>query len=72
MKESGYFEKRRNEQSKYWMYESIIETLKNSFYFNPVVKDMLPAMERMVLDGEVTSFVAARKLYLASLGVNSE
>ena len=72
VKESGYFEKRRNEQSKYWMYESINETLKNSFYFNPVVKDMLPAMERMVLDGEVTSFVAARKLYLASLGVNSE
>ena len=29
--ENGYFEYRRNEQSKYWMYESINEQLRDSF-----------------------------------------
>ena len=62
VKSSGYFSHRRNEQSKYWMYESINEHLKNSFYFNPSIKEMIPAMEKMVLGGEVTSFIAAHKL----------
>ena len=31
VKENGYFEYRRNEQSKYWMYESINEQLRDSF-----------------------------------------
>ena len=62
VKESGYFEERRNEQSKYWMYESINENLKNNFFFNPTIKQMLPAMEELVLNGEVTSFIAAHKL----------
>ena len=31
VKQNGYFEYRRNEQAKYWMYETINEQLKNSF-----------------------------------------
>ena len=62
VKENGYFQYRRNEQSKYWMYESINEHLKNSFYYNPKVKDMIGQMEQEVLGGQVTSFVAAKKL----------
>lgn len=62
VKESGYFQYRRNEQSKYWMYESINEHLKDSFYYNPKVKDMIGEMESEVLGGQVTSFVAAKKL----------
>ena len=61
-KESGYFLYKRNEQSKYWMYESINEHLKNNFYFNPQVKQQIDNMERDVLGGKITSFVAAKKL----------
>ena len=35
VKDNGYFEYRRNEQSKYWMYETINEQLRDSFYHNP-------------------------------------
>ena len=62
VKENGYFQYRRNEQSKYWMYESINEHLRNDFYYNPKVKDMLGDMSAKVLGGQVTSFVAAKKL----------
>ena len=62
VKENGYFQFRRNEQSKYWMYESINEHLKNSFYYNPTIKSLISDMEKEVLGGQITSFVAAKKL----------
>ena len=62
VKNNGYFDYRRNEQSKYWMYESINEQLKDSFYNNEKIKSMLGNMERQVLNSSLTSFVAARKL----------
>ena len=62
VKKNGYFQYRRNEQSKYWMYESINEHLRNDFYYNPTVKNMLGNLSEQVLDGHVTSFVAAKRL----------
>lgn len=62
VKENGYFDYRRNEQSKYWMYETINEHLRDSFYNNEVVKSMLEEKEHQVLNADLTSFVAARKL----------
>ena len=62
VKKNGYFEHRRNEQAKYWMYESINEALRDSFYNNPTIASLLACKERQVLDGELTSFVAARQL----------
>lgn len=41
VKGNGYFEYRRNEQSKYWMYESINEQLRDSFYHNAKIESML-------------------------------
>ena len=61
-KGNGYFDYRRNEQAKYWMYETINEHLRNSFYQNSTIVDMLKATERSVLNGEKTSFVAAKQL----------
>ncbi|MBR0183035.1 MAG: methylmalonyl Co-A mutase-associated GTPase MeaB [Bacteroidaceae bacterium] len=63
VKKNGYFEHRRAEQAKYWMYESINENLRNSFYQNPTIEMMLKAEERSVLAGEKTSFVAAKQLF---------
>ena len=62
VKQNGYFQYRRNEQSKYWMYETINEQLHRSFYNNPEIKEMLKNAERSVLGGEKTSFAAAGEL----------
>ncbi len=62
VKANGYFDHRRNEQNKYWMYESINEQLRNNFYNNPRIKEMLPDSERIVLAGGKTSFSAASEL----------
>ena len=62
VKDNGYFEYRRNEQSKYWMYESINERLRDSFYHNPAIEAMLSDKEQQVLQGKLTSFIAAKSL----------
>ena len=62
VKANGYFLRRRNEQSKYWMYETIDEHLRDSFYQDEVISRMLAEEEVEVLSGKVTSFSAARKL----------
>lgn len=62
VKANGYFQHRRNEQSKYWMYESINEQLKDSFYNNEKIKSLLVEKEQQVLNADLTSFVAAKGL----------
>ncbi|MCD7721208.1 MAG: methylmalonyl Co-A mutase-associated GTPase MeaB [Prevotellaceae bacterium] len=61
-KRNGYFEQRRREQSKYWMYETISEQLRSGFFRNPTISDMLRREEQSVLEGRKTSFVAAKQL----------
>ena len=62
VKGNGYFQYRRNEQAKYWMYESINEQLRNSFYQNNQIAAMLKIKEQEVLEGNLTSFTAANQL----------
>ena len=62
VKKNGYFQYRRNEQAKYWMYETINESLKNGFYNNPEISALLEKYEQEVLAGQQTSFSAARRL----------
>ncbi len=62
VRDNGYFDYRRNEQNKYWMYETINESLRNSFYSNADIAWKLKVAERDVLDGRVSSFAAARNL----------
>lgn len=62
VKANGYFDYRRNEQSKYWMYESINEHLRSSFYHHPEVESLLQLKEKQVLEGRISSFIAARDL----------
>jgi LAO/AO transport system kinase len=60
--ENGFFEAQRNNQAKYWMYETINQILKDNFYKNEEVKGELMQFENKVLEGEMSSFYAARKL----------
>ncbi|MBQ9285408.1 MAG: methylmalonyl Co-A mutase-associated GTPase MeaB [Bacteroidaceae bacterium] len=62
VKANGYFEHRRAEQAKYWMYESINEQLRNGFFQNNTIASLLPQAEESVLAGQKTSFVAAKQL----------
>lgn len=62
VKANGYFETRRNQQARYWMYETINEQLRNHFYNNPQVQELLMAKEQRVLNNELSSFVAAKEV----------
>ena len=62
VKDNGYFDYRRNEQNKYWMYETINESLRNNFYNNLIVQKELKDYEQRILRGEKTSFAAAHEL----------
>lgn len=59
VKKNGYFQEKRRQQEKYWMYESINDHLKANFYNNPVVQEMLAAKQKLVLEAKQSSFVAA-------------
>lgn len=58
--QNGYFETHRNEQAKYWMYETINEQLKNRFYESQ--KENLKKAEEKVQKNEMSSFTAAFEL----------
>ena len=60
VKKTGYFERKRNEQAKYWMMETIDEQLRNHFYQVPEVRALLQQKELRVLNNEQSSFTAAR------------
>ncbi|WP_108823439.1 methylmalonyl Co-A mutase-associated GTPase MeaB [Dysgonomonas sp. Marseille-P4361] len=62
VKNNGYFEYRRNEQAKYWMYESINEQLKSNFYNNPKIQQELKSLEQQILSSQISSFAAANKV----------
>jgi LAO/AO transport system kinase len=61
-KQNSFFSYKRNDQSKYWMYESINEQLRNHFYQSPKIKKELAVKESQVLRSEMSSFQAARQM----------
>ena len=61
VKANGYFDVKRNEQSKFWMYESINERLKTDFYRNPEIAALLAKLETEVLSSKKSSFIAAKE-----------
>ena len=61
-KKNNYFENKRTQQAKYWMFESINEFLKDNFYQNRTIEDLLKHYEQRVLNNEISSFIAAHEL----------
>ena len=59
---NGYLDRKRTDQSKYWMYETINEQLKSNFYNNEKIQALLQVAENEVLSDKISSFVAARQL----------
>ena len=62
VKGNGYFQEKRRQQELYWMYETIDEKLKDSFYQNPTIEEMLAAKRQLVLDSRQSSFIAAHEV----------
>lgn len=60
--DNGYFRLKRQRQAKWWMYETINDELRDSFYNNPDVQALIPETEEAVLQDRATSFTAARRL----------
>ena len=56
---SGYFQEKRREQEKYWMFETINEHLRSNFYNNPEIERLLEIKQDMILHNKQSSFVAA-------------
>lgn len=61
-KSNGFFESNRIRQSKFWMYETINDRIKDDFYGNDIVKNQIKDMEAEILNGKISSFKAANKL----------
>jgi len=57
-----YFRQRRNEQARFWMYETINEHLRKQFYQNEEIVLAMEDLENKVLKEETSSFLAAKKL----------
>jgi len=61
-KASGFFTSRRRSQAKYWMYETINESLRTNFYQSKSIQDILIDIEEKVLNDKLSSFAAAKEL----------
>ncbi|MBR4520114.1 MAG: methylmalonyl Co-A mutase-associated GTPase MeaB, partial [Paludibacteraceae bacterium] len=59
---NGYFDYKRSQQAKYWMYETIHQALLDNFYHNPEIETLIPQYEQRILDNEISSFIAAHEL----------
>ena len=61
-KDNGYFDKRRRQQTKYWMNETIRNSLVDHFYNNAEIEKLLPEYEQKITEDRMSSFAAARTL----------
>jgi len=61
-RESGAFGNRRRDQARQWLHSMLEERLRDTFYRNPSIKDMLPEIESSVMDGSLPVTKAAWRL----------
>ena len=59
---NGYFDERRRQQARYWMYETIDGELRRRFYDDPDRAGRIAQAERMVLSNRLSPFQAAWQL----------
>jgi LAO/AO transport system kinase len=59
---NGWFEQNRKNQAKYWLNETITDSIKSMFYENQKIKTLLPQIENDVVNGKISPFKAAQLL----------
>ena len=62
VKANGYFDIKRQQQARWWMYETIDEQLRKNFFGNPQVEALLHENEAQVLANRRSSFAAAAEV----------
>jgi LAO/AO transport system kinase len=62
MKETGYFNKNRQQQNENWLIQYLEQELLSKFYQNPKTKKLLPLLKEEVINGNTSPFSAAEKL----------
>tara|TARA_R110000765_G_scaffold141588_4_gene242568 strand:- start:29 stop:1024 length:996 start_codon:yes stop_codon:yes gene_type:complete len=62
MKETGYFNKNRQQQNENWLIQYLEQELLSKFYQNPKTKNLLPLLKEEVINGNTSPFSAAEKL----------
>lgn len=61
-KNNDFFYTHRNQQSKFWMYETINETIIKKFYNNNSVNNFIKNYEEQVIENKISPFSAAKEL----------
>ncbi|MCW9038750.1 methylmalonyl Co-A mutase-associated GTPase MeaB [Altibacter sp.] len=59
VKNNGYFSEKRNQQNKFWLLQTIENTLKNEFFRSPKVKKAMEAQLALLSNNKTTPFEAA-------------
>ena len=67
VKSNHYFEEKRQEQNLFWMMETIDEQLKNHFYSQPNMAELLDSTKKAVQENTISPFAAAQILLDAYL-----
>lgn len=62
IRKSGYLAEKRARQDVQTMYDSIEQTLKDDFYQNSLIKDMIVLTENDVKNKRTSAYMAAHKL----------
>jgi len=59
---NGWFEEKRKKQAKYWLTETINNSILNMFYNHAEIKNQLLQLENEVIENKISPFKAARIL----------
>ncbi len=62
VKDNGFFDQKRRQQARYWMYETIDEQLRSHFYNDADIAATLLKLDREVESNRRSSFTAAREV----------
>jgi LAO/AO transport system kinase len=68
MTESDFFKNNRQNQAQYWLHETIQNQLKELFYKNEAVKNVLKEKEKAIIEGQLSPFKGAEELMALFLG----
>jgi len=61
-KSNRYFYQRRQQQAKYWMNETIRNSIVHKFYHHPEIEALLPEYEQKIAENQMSSYAAAQAL----------
>ena len=59
---NGFFDRNRQQQQISWMHQTIKQILEEQFYQNEIIKNILPCIEKDILENKIAPTSAAIQL----------